>query len=334
MPEIPSFQSLIARHYPPDPKALGLRARQRTPGTPFHHISTLERSRAALGKASRLPVGRCQTHAPRLPIRTDDQVRQTGVRLCAEPQGASRPVSQPHTCRRRQDAVTLPHRRTGRSGSTADRCRPTVSDPCGCTLGGMRTMGRQSISEYLSLLQRRPKKGAPRGSPKRNRPGDRSPLRFPRSCRSGFRSRGDGGAAPGSAVGRARPGTTAERRQVRSRRTRNCLALAENRLSIEAVTRRPLKVCWGLCVWSEPTITAPGARVDSARATALLRLELFSLTPGVLRMTGSTAALVSFEESSSLLHELAGVKVSISQVQRAAETLGASNRCRRTRLRG
>ena len=53
-----------------------------------------------------------------------------------------------------------------------------------------------------------------------------------------------------------------------------------------------------------------------------LRLELFSLTPGVLPMTGSTAALVSFEESSSLLHELAGVEVSISQVQRAAEALG------------
>ena len=53
-----------------------------------------------------------------------------------------------------------------------------------------------------------------------------------------------------------------------------------------------------------------------------LRLESFSLTPGVLRMTGSAAALVSFAESSSLLHELAGVKVSISQVERAAETLG------------
>jgi hypothetical protein len=39
-------------------------------------------------------------------------------------------------------------------------------------------------------------------------------------------------------------------------------------------------------------------------------------------MTGSTAALVSFEESSALLHELAGVEVSISQVQRAAEALG------------
>jgi hypothetical protein len=53
-----------------------------------------------------------------------------------------------------------------------------------------------------------------------------------------------------------------------------------------------------------------------------LRLEMFSLTPGVLRMTGSTAALVSFEESSALLHELAGVEVSTSQVERAAEALG------------
>ena len=40
-------------------------------------------------------------------------------------------------------------------------------------------------------------------------------------------------------------------------------------------------------------------------------------------MTGSTAALVSFRESSGLLHELAGVKVSVSQVERAAEALGA-----------
>jgi hypothetical protein len=54
-----------------------------------------------------------------------------------------------------------------------------------------------------------------------------------------------------------------------------------------------------------------------------LRIELFSLTPGVLRMTGSAAALVSFEESSSLLRELAGVEVSVKQVERAAETLGA-----------
>lgn len=53
-----------------------------------------------------------------------------------------------------------------------------------------------------------------------------------------------------------------------------------------------------------------------------LRMEQFSLTPGVLRMTGSTAALVSFEESSALLRELAGVQVSIKQVERAAEALG------------
>jgi len=54
-----------------------------------------------------------------------------------------------------------------------------------------------------------------------------------------------------------------------------------------------------------------------------LGLKLSSLTPGVLRMTASTAALVSFQESSGLLHELAGVEVSTKQVERVAEALGA-----------
>ena len=54
-----------------------------------------------------------------------------------------------------------------------------------------------------------------------------------------------------------------------------------------------------------------------------LKLELFSLTPGVLRMTGSAAALLSFAESRTVLHELAGVEVSTKQVERAAEALGA-----------
>ena len=54
-----------------------------------------------------------------------------------------------------------------------------------------------------------------------------------------------------------------------------------------------------------------------------LGLSLSSLTPGVLRMTASAAALVSFQESSGLLHELAGVEVSAKQVERVAEALGA-----------
>ena len=54
-----------------------------------------------------------------------------------------------------------------------------------------------------------------------------------------------------------------------------------------------------------------------------LGLVSFSLTPGVLRMTASAAALLSFQESSGLLQELAGVEVSVKQVERAAETLGA-----------
>jgi hypothetical protein len=54
-----------------------------------------------------------------------------------------------------------------------------------------------------------------------------------------------------------------------------------------------------------------------------LGLAWSSLTPGVMRMTASAAALVSFEESSGLLHELAGVEVSAKQVERVAEALGA-----------
>jgi len=54
-----------------------------------------------------------------------------------------------------------------------------------------------------------------------------------------------------------------------------------------------------------------------------LGLGLSSLTPGVVRMTASAASLVSFQESSGLLHELAGVEVSAKQVERVAEALGA-----------
>jgi hypothetical protein len=53
-----------------------------------------------------------------------------------------------------------------------------------------------------------------------------------------------------------------------------------------------------------------------------LGLEDFSLSPAVLRMVGSTATLVSFLESSTLLQELAGVQVNPKQVERAAEALG------------
>lgn len=47
-----------------------------------------------------------------------------------------------------------------------------------------------------------------------------------------------------------------------------------------------------------------------------------ALSPGVTRMTGLTAAMVSFAESSELLRELAGVPVDAKQVERTAEALG------------
>jgi hypothetical protein len=47
-----------------------------------------------------------------------------------------------------------------------------------------------------------------------------------------------------------------------------------------------------------------------------------SLSPAVTRMTGKTAAMVSFAESSELLGDLAGVTVDAKQVERTAEALG------------
>ena len=55
---------------------------------------------------------------------------------------------------------------------------------------------------------------------------------------------------------------------------------------------------------------------------AALGLAGSSLSPAVLRMTGSAAALVSFAETSDLLAELAGVRVDTKQVERCAEALG------------
>lgn len=54
-----------------------------------------------------------------------------------------------------------------------------------------------------------------------------------------------------------------------------------------------------------------------------LGLENTSVSPAITRMIASVAALVSFQEGSDLLHELAGVPVDAKQVERTAEALGA-----------
>jgi hypothetical protein len=78
---------------------------------------------------------------------------------------------------------------------------------------------------------------------------------------------------------------------------------------------KPSKASWGLCTYSALTITVSNARADPVRGTGLWGWKSFSLAPGVLRMTASAAALLSFEESSGLLHELAGVEVRAKQVE-------------------
>ena len=53
-----------------------------------------------------------------------------------------------------------------------------------------------------------------------------------------------------------------------------------------------------------------------------LGLEGSSLSPALLRMVGAVSSMVSFQESSQLLDELAGVEVGAKQVQRSAQALG------------
>lgn len=54
-----------------------------------------------------------------------------------------------------------------------------------------------------------------------------------------------------------------------------------------------------------------------------LGLQKTSLSPAVTRMAAAVGAMVSFQEGSQLLEELAGVSLDAKQVERAAETLGA-----------
>ncbi len=55
------------------------------------------------------------------------------------------------------------------------------------------------------------------------------------------------------------------------------------------------------------------------RALGMARTDL---SPGVARMTGAAAALVSFAQASGLLDDLAGVRLGTKHVQRTAEALG------------
>lgn len=54
-----------------------------------------------------------------------------------------------------------------------------------------------------------------------------------------------------------------------------------------------------------------------------LGLEAGPLSPAVTRMTAAVGALVSFQEGSALLKELAGVQIEAKQVERTSEALGA-----------
>jgi len=116
------------------------------------------------------------------------------------------------------------------------------------------------------------------------------------------------GARPVFALASAR----VEQRSTRTQRscgTRNCPAPAEAPPVIMAVTKRPSKAYWGLCTCSALYYHCEQCESGFCPRDRLWGWESFSLTPGVLRMTASAAALLSFERKQRLLHELAGAEV-------------------------
>lgn len=58
-----------------------------------------------------------------------------------------------------------------------------------------------------------------------------------------------------------------------------------------------------------------------------LGLQDTTLSPATTRMVGKSASMVSFVESSELMHELAGLAVDAKQVERTAEALGREIAC-------
>src|SRR5438477_2999351 len=93
-----------------------------------------------------------------------------------------------------------------------------------------------------------------------------------------------------------------------------CRALvAETRLSIAGGMPRRFESVLGPLQLQRAYYHCAACESGFCPRDSCLHLGKFSLTPGVLRMTGSVAALVSFAESSALLRELAAVEVSVKQ---------------------
>ncbi len=79
---------------------------------------------------------------------------------------------------------------------------------------------------------------------------------------------------------------------------------------------------WGPLTLQRAYYHCPACHHGCFPRDAALGLAHTDLSPGVTRMTGTAAALVSCAQASALLDELAGVQVGCKHVQRTAEALG------------
>jgi Transposase len=79
---------------------------------------------------------------------------------------------------------------------------------------------------------------------------------------------------------------------------------------------------WENSSWIELTIIARIAANGFYPRDRHLGIEKTCFSPAAVRMIGTVGSMVSFQEGSQLLQELAGISINASQVERGAEALG------------
>ena len=88
---------------------------------------------------------------------------------------------------------------------------------------------------------------------------------------------------------------------------------------------KPLRRFWDRCDWNEPIYYCPACGNGFSPRDGSLGIQQSSLSPGVIRMVADVAARVSFNESSTILGELADERAAVTvdpkQIECRAEAL-------------
>ena len=259
--------------------------------------------------------------APGVPLGATHEVQQTRLSVCRPSGGSARTVLQPHPRRVREHPLAVAVGRAGRSGRCAGASRPAIPQARRAVLAGVRAVGGCGVGRRPSGLRSRKKGGLKEA--------------FDAEIIAEIEALVGAGAVDGldfeaieTAARRRALQVAARAVERRLNADRSDHVGPSTRCSCGKEARyagRPSKTF--TTALGEMTLERAYYHCQSCEAgffprDRALGVEDASLSPAVTRMTGKTAAIVSFAESSELMHDLAGLAVDAKQVERTAEALG------------